>query len=97
MNQTTAFTDTCVGGHRAFIRFPKDGKANPLLAKGGTPKIFPTEKEAWKALAKALCAHANGHLVRSGERAGKLKAEADKLFRGGGKIVRVEKRGRKRA
>lgn len=53
MNHFAGFTTPVVGGHHAMLRFAEDGQAEPVLAPGGRPAIFPTEAEAWKAVTES--------------------------------------------
>jgi hypothetical protein len=87
MNRFSAFTKPVAGGHHGMIRLARDGGAKPILGKHGTPVIFPTEKEAWKAVTRHLVGYLNGSLVRCGERAGTAKQNAEAIFVKGRRVA----------
>ena len=91
MNQFNAFAQQRRGGWLAMVRLARDGKAKPLLDKGGVLLVFTDELSATKAALTHVLAYFNGHLVSSGEIAGgSIKAarieRANMLFRKGKKI-----------
>lgn len=92
MNHFAGFTQPVVGGHHAMLRFAEDGQAEPVLGDGGKPIIFPTELDAQKAVTENLLRYFNGHLRRDGETITSARAEADRIFRKGGKVIPVERR-----
>jgi len=62
-NRFDAYPEPLAGGcYRVMLRFAKDGEPKPLLERGDTPRIFQTEKEAWKASTESLVAYMNGNL-----------------------------------
>lgn len=102
MNHFDGYAKPHTGGFVAMIRTAKDGEAKPVLTKGGKKKIYPSELEAWRAVANSLLAYFNGHEFYSGHVAGKVKEAADALFpklvrqRGKSKAIQVERKGRRR-
>ena len=96
MNEFSGYAHPIRGGWWAMTRFARDAKPKPLLGKGEKPLVFPDELSATKAALQHVLAYFNGHLVCSGEiKGGSIrdarKAKAEKLFRGGGKTVAVER------
>lgn len=97
-NQFEAAPRSTSSGWIVLIRFAKDGEAKPLLERGEKPRIFPTEKEAWKASTEALCSYLNGSLTSSGFKTTALKEAAEKHFiRQRGKVIPVELSNRRSA
>jgi len=80
VNQFEGYTKETLGGHRAMVRTARDAEAKPILCKGGKPRIFKTEVEAWRAVCESLTAYINGHLLRYGEVAGRAAEKAESLF-----------------
>lgn len=99
MNEFEGFTKAVFGGHKAMVRTASDAEAKPVLCKGGKPRIFPTEADAWRAVCASLTSYINGHLLRHGEVAGRATEQADALFptlvKSGRnkKAVKVERKG----
>jgi hypothetical protein len=94
MNQFEAAPKCTASGWIVLIRFAKDGEAKPLLERGEKPRIFPTEKEAWKASTESLVAYLNGSLTSTGCKTTAAKAAAEKLFiRQKGRVIPIEHRG----
>lgn len=70
-------------GWWAMLRFARDARPHPLMAKGARPYVFETECEAWKAVAQHAFAFMNGHEIR-GERfdgGDQAKARAESFFK----------------
>ncbi|HEU4986879.1 MAG TPA: hypothetical protein VFT89_07420 [Rhizobiaceae bacterium] len=82
MNTFSGFARPTIGGYHAMLRFARDASPKPVLGEGGKPIIFPSECEAWKAIAKHLCAYFNGDLRRDGETLTSARAAADAAFPG---------------
>ncbi len=80
MNQFEGYTKATFGGHKAMVRTARDAYAKPVMCKGGKPRIFPTEAEAWRAVCESLTAYINGHMLRYGEVAGRAAEKAEALF-----------------
>lgn len=93
MNEFQAYPRATIQGFVVMLRFAKDGEAKPLLERGEKPRIFPTEKEAWKASTAALIGYLNGSLTSTGYKTTAAKAAAERIFRKGGKVIEVEHRG----
>jgi hypothetical protein len=91
MNHFAGFTVPVAGGHYAMLRFAEDGQAEPVLAPGGKPTVFPTELEAWKAVAQNLLRYINGHMRRDGETITSARDAAERIFRKG-RMIPVEHR-----
>jgi hypothetical protein len=91
MNCFDGYTRPVVGGHHAMLRFAEDGQAEPVLGDGGKPVIFPNELEAQKAVTLHLLRFMNGRYRREGEVAGRVKEQAERIFRKG-KMILVERR-----
>jgi hypothetical protein len=98
MNEYQGFAkETRSGQWKAMLRLARDGKAKPLLNKGGSPIMFVDELSATKAVLEHVFAYFNGNLVCSGEiNGGNIKvARREKaerlLFLGGGKTIEVRK------
>ena len=79
----------------AMLRFARDAKPKPILGEGGSPLVFETELEALRAVNKHLLAYLNFPILGGETNAPSLKdarrQRAEKLFRGGGKVVEVER------
>lgn len=73
-----------------MLRFAEDGQAEPVLAPGGKPMVFPTEAEAWKAVTENLLKYINGRMRRDGEIVPAREA-AERIFRKG-RLIPVEHR-----
>ena len=98
MNEFSGYATQRGGSWWAMVRFARDAKPKPILGKGEKPIPFPDELSATKAALQHVLAYFNGHLVCSGEiKGGSIrdarKAKAERLFRGGGKTVEVERMG----
>ena len=81
MNRFEGFVRPTYSGFLAMVRFAEDGQAEPMLGPGGKPIVFPTEREAWQAVAERLCSYMNGNLVRWGSIAQSSHNEADDVFK----------------
>lgn len=92
MNQFNGFTKEVDSGYLAMLRFAEDGQAEPVLGKSGKPVVYPTELEAQKAVTASLLKYFNGNMRRDGETITSAKAELDRIFRKGGKVIPVERR-----
>ncbi|API52883.1 hypothetical protein BMW22_15770 [Rhizobium leguminosarum] len=93
MNEFAGYTRPVPGGHWAMLRFARDGKPKPIMGEGEKPIIFPTEVEALRAVNLHLLAYFNGSYRRDGEMIFAAKSAADRIFRGGGRVVEVERKG----
>jgi hypothetical protein len=74
-----------------MLRFAEDGQAEPVKGDGGKPILFPNELEAQKAVTLHLLRYINGHFRREGDVAGRVKEQAERIFRKG-KMILVERR-----
>lgn len=68
------------GGYWAMLRLARDAKPCPVLGDGGAPVIYPTECEAWKAVAQHLAGYLNGNMRRDGATLGEMDADIDRVF-----------------
>ncbi len=64
MNEFAGFTKPVIGGHRAMLRFVKDGHPKPIMEGGERSKVFPTEIEALRAVNCHLLPYFNGSYGR---------------------------------
>lgn len=79
------------GGHRA--RFRKATGGWDWVRENGEPQVYPSEQEALLAAWAARDAHFHGHgILSTGDRAQLSHSAADRIFRGGGKVVEVVRR-----
>lgn len=84
------------GKYWAMVRVCRDADAQPILAKGGSPKEFSTRGEALQECLNHVLAFMNGRPIR-GEifeaptPANDARAKAEQLFVGGGRVVDVER------
>lgn len=91
MNHFAGFTRPVVGGHHAMLRFAEDGRPEPVMATSGKPVVYPTELEAWRAVAEHLLRYFNGHMRRDGETLTSARDAANRIFRKG-RMIPVEHR-----
>ncbi len=91
MNCFAGFTKETPVGFLAMLRFAEDGQAEPVLAPGGKPMIYPTEVEAWRAVTASLLRYFNGKMRREGVIVPAREA-AERIFRKGGRVIPVEHR-----
>ena len=74
-----------------MLRFAEDGQAEPLMGPKGTPMLFPTEAEAWKAVTEHLLRYFNGNMRRDGETITSARDAAERIFRKG-RMIPMEHR-----
>ncbi len=69
-------------GWWAMLRFARDARPHPLMAKGARPYVFETECEAWKAVAQHAFAFMNGTEIRGERFDGRstYRDEVDRVF-----------------
>lgn len=96
MNKYSAYPQPVPGGFRVMMRFARDSHPKPVMGPEEKPVIYPTETAAWKACAHHLLAYLNFPILGGETTAPSIKdarrEAADKLFRGGGRVVEVERR-----
>lgn len=95
MNEVNARAVRIHGGHQG--QFRKVHKADwETVCINGIPQVYDTADQAEVAAWRALKAHLQGDIVGSGEKSSAILTDAEakfqKLFRGGGKTVTVERR-----
>ena len=84
-------------GYWAMIRLCRDSHPSPVMDIGDRPKVFHTEGEAAQECLKHMVAFMNGREIRGEKFEGMDKpstvarAQAEKLFIGGGRVVQVER------
>jgi hypothetical protein len=101
MNKYSAYSHRIPGGFGfwAMIRLCRNSHPEPVMDKGKKPKVFQTKGEAAEECLKHLVAFMNGREIRGEKfedgtvtvRQAKFAAAERKLFRGGGKVVEVER------
>lgn len=91
MNCFAGFTKETPAGFLAMLRFAEDGQAEPVMAPGGKPMVYPTEVEAWRAVTASLLRYFNGKMRREGVTITSARAEANRIFRKG-RVILVESR-----
>ena len=92
MNVLEAYATPCVGGYHGMVRYSHKAQAWPVM-RGEQPIVFKVESAAIIAAQDQLIRHINDTLRRQGDKMEASKIAADKLFRKGGKVVAVERRG----
>lgn len=91
MNHFAAYSIEVPGGFWAMCRFAQNGKPWPIM-DGERPKVFTVRSAAIIAAQDHVIKHINGTMRRDGDRITALRATAEKLFMGGGKVIPVEQR-----
>lgn len=82
MNQFAGYAHRVPLGWWAMLRFARDARPRPLMAKGEKPQVFNSEGEAWKAVAEHAFAFMNGHEIRGERFDGRstYRDEVDRVF-----------------
>lgn len=89
MNQFSGYPIKRGLGWWAMVRFARDAKPRPVMAKGERPKVFETEGEAWKEVTLHLLAFMNGREIR-GERfdgTSSYRSEVDRVYFSGARNI----------
>lgn len=96
MNCLAAYAVPVPRGYHAMCRFSHNARPWPIL-EDGKPKVFPDRSQALIAAQAHVIEHINGTMRRDGETlSSSARSDAEKLFRGGGKVIPVERKsGRK--
>lgn len=92
MNKFSGYAKPIYNGWWGMVRFAKDGHPKPIMGEGDKPVVYRTELEAVKAVNERILKYFNGDYRRSGETLSAARSEAEMLFRGGGKVIQIERR-----
>jgi hypothetical protein len=94
MNCFAAYAVPVPRGYHAMCRFAQNARPWPIL-EDGKPKVFPIKAEALIAAQAHVIEHINGTMRRDGETLSSARSDAEKLFRGGGKVIPIERKAKK--
>lgn len=98
MNQSTAFSEEVAGRFMGRFRLAWRSDAFPVRESRDGPIIyFDTALEAECAAWRTKHKIEEPKMRREGDPAGKVMTAANAVFRGGGKVIPIERRGRKLA
>lgn len=92
MNCFEAYTVEVPGGYHGMVRFSHKAQAWPIL-NHGEPIVFTMKSAALIAAQEQLIKHINGTMTRQGDKIDMAKSAANKIFRKGGRVIAVERRG----